>query len=141
MKMVQTEIKNPFNKITQEADYLNYEAGFHSKSENDNPYIDSDDPEFKAYSRSWKKGFKANLEHSKVTTTAGGPEVLHVARIASEPQFTAIESISTELLELELKKRKLVVMREYLELREDLYSKLQLLQSKIDKLAILTGES
>jgi hypothetical protein len=141
MKM--EEIKNPYNKKTQEAEFLNWEAGYLAKSAEENPYLDSEDPEFKTYSRHWNKGFKANPEHNKKApiideSTTEASEVLPTSKNQPEAGFSTLDLIPTDLLETELKKRKLEELKQLQDEYAELGFKLKKVQLKIDKILVLT---
>lgn len=135
------ESKNPFNEQKEEGKFLSYESGYYAASMEECPYEEDDDDENRAFRVAWTRGFKANpghkaaLDKAKVAQTS--PEAPNVE--ISTPG-TSLTTISTELLELELKKRKLGELEELSKQEQTLTAQLQQVQKQIHKLSILLGD-
>ncbi len=128
-------IKNPFNKDTQEAKYLTYEHAYHSRSELDNPYAKEEEPDLYGV---WMKGFRANKTRPKVEMKVP----LDQAEIDLESTTVVgdISSLPTDLLELELKKRKLKELQSLNQQSSQLEKQLNEVNLKITRLNVLLGD-
>lgn len=127
---------NPYNQKTQEGKFLSWENGFNSKSENECPY-DEDDSDNRDLRKVWKQGFKANPGHKEAK-----PQVVveQAPEAVRAPLESSIEALPTQLLELELKKRKIGELKQLSQLEQRLTQELQQVQQKIQRLSILLGD-
>lgn len=124
-----SEIKNPYSKDSQEGKYLTYEHGFHSKSEEDNPYFKEEEPDLYSV---WMKGFRANKNRPKEMKEDNIPTAAIIV--------STLTDVATDLLEMELKKRKLKELQSLNQQASQLETQLLVVQTKINKLNVLLGD-
>lgn len=134
--MAETTPQNPYNQKTQEGRYMNWENGFNSRSENDCPY-DADDSDNRELLKVWKAGFRANPAHKEAKAT---PDVQQAPEAVKSVLEVNVAGLPTELLELELKKRKIQELQQLSKQEAELTNKLQQVQQKIQRLSILLGD-
>lgn len=124
---------NPFD-ASQEAEYLAWEHGFNSLTEDDNPYQPEDESTKEAY-RAWLLGFKTKRSKTKTTSVNSinaSPDVSVDLTLATV--LPDLKTIPTEVLEAEIKERKRVILEQLLKQREELTETLNAINNEIDKL-------
>lgn len=136
-----TKPENPFNPAN-EGCYLAWDHGANSASPDDCPY-EADDSENRPFRDAWLKGFRTS-PHFK--TNKEEKETIRVDQKETAPRSTTIDEtnplnlISTELLERELKKRKLEELKDLMDKEQSYALQLQQVQKQIQKLSILLGD-
>ena len=108
---------NPYNQNKNETEYNHWEAGFHAASDEECPY-EPDDTEYKGLRKVWMKGYNASNREEK-------PKV--IPKAAQD-----LESVSTDVLEALLMKRKKQEL-------EQLKQQRVVLDKKITRLSVLCG--
>jgi len=127
-------VKNPYSKDSQEAKFLTWEHGYNSPKQDDNPYDKADEPELYQV---WNKAFRANKSRPKAALEPIDEEGLPVQ---AEVAPATLSGVSTELLELELKKRKLKELTSLNQQASQLEKQLNEVKLKIDRLNVLLGD-
>lgn len=139
--MTTLKSNNPYNP-SDEGNYLAWDHGANSKSDSDCPY-EADDKDNRQYRDAWLKGFRTSphFKAKKKSTVSVDQELdeqikgLEV-QINEEP----LAAISTELLELELRKRKTKELDDLLITEQKIVLQLQQVQKQIKRLHILMGD-
>jgi len=131
-------LENPYPK-SQEASNLAWEHANNSKSKDDCPYLAEDDPELYAV---WMGAFnkKAAPPRAAKATTGKAAESVNTKSESLPVEGNTLSTISTELLELELKSRKLKEGDELLKEELQLLDKLATVRKRITRLNVLVGE-
>jgi len=132
-------MSNPFNKDKDEAKFLSYEHGFNAKNKDlDCPYTKDDGEVFQV----WQQGFRANKTRPKAalkdTPDMNGDIVSEYIPTPVGP--LTLENISTDLLQLELKKRKLGELNDLLQKEAAMTKALEEINKAIFKLKVLVGD-
>lgn len=151
------KMNNPYD-VKDEAKHQTWQHGFNSSNKEDNPYTDQSDPGLSAI---WLAGFKANKKNTKVKSprptladaekmdqedakSLAGDTVgtgLSMEPKSLEIDLTAVlQTVGTDLLEAELRKRKLQELNDLNRQKSEMIQKFHSLETRIQVLSILTGE-
>jgi len=131
-------MSNPY-KPGDEARYMTWEHGFNSNSETECPY-DPEDKDTRELRGIWLKAFKANPAHKKKAVAESAEDAIEEQFPTSSGNSLDVKGLPTEMLELELKRRKLGDLQALHKSREELNKKLDLVNVKIQRLEVLLGE-
>lgn len=115
-------MKNPYKEGSTNA--MNWQAGFEAQSETECPY-EKDDSDSKDYYNAWMKGYRANRKRPN--------NINNNKKEETNETFNSLESLDTNKLEQELKRRKKTELEKLLKQKEEL-------DKKIFKLQVLFGE-
>lgn len=119
---------NPYNQQSQEALFLAFDHGSNATTKDDCPYVSDDQDEAPAYT-AWMKGYGVRKKTSKKKKSE--------AIGSTGTDDTTLETLSTELLMAELKKRKSKELEGLQKRRQQLLVTVATLDDEIGKLEIL----
>lgn len=130
---------NPF-KPQDEAKHLSWEHGHTAQSMDENPYTKDDGEVYTV----WLQGFRANKSRPKVEAKQV-PDEAEIdsgsLKVVTRTDGTgSLESLPTDLLELELKKRKLKELEQLMLQQQKLLQALEENKHKVARLQILMGD-
>lgn len=137
--------KNPFNPA-DEAAYLSWDHGHNAQSMEDCPYDAKDSDAREAYS-AWMQGFKANKSRPKPVRNVDPEAILDnleaeegLSYIPGPLGPITLDSINTNDLEAELKKRKIKDLEQLLQKETALLKALEEIRVKVLRLKVLMGD-
>lgn len=131
--------KNPYHPSNQEAEYLSWEHGHTAKTKDECPYTKEDEPRLFDV---WQKGFRSNKSR---------PKPVVVKEVESEAENEPSEELEvsagvdvaqlpTNLLEAELKRRKIKELQALAARYDKLMDEIQKVTKEIQRLKVLTGD-